>query len=85
MKKEKSIIWISQVFILFSIARNNHAFFCPFPRSSVKPNKLEDFFPCLSLCKPRAFQDKSYLASWNNPMMYYVFLLLQIVKLISIG
>lgn len=60
MKKEKTLIWASQILTPFSILDKIHAFLGPLPRSSLKSNKLESFFPCLSYCKPSAFEDKSF-------------------------
>lgn len=60
MKKEKIIIWASYVLISFSIVDSFHAFLGSLLRSSVKPAKLNNIFPCLPYCKPRAFKDKSF-------------------------
>lgn len=54
------VIWASQALIPFSILGSTHAFLGPLPISSVKYNKLKDFFPCLPYWKPHAFEDNYF-------------------------
>lgn len=67
MEKEKTIIQDSEVLIPFSILGNVHAFLGPFPRSSVKSDKLKKFFPCLCCCKPRASDTIYELSFMDSP------------------
>lgn len=78
MKKEKYIIWASQILIPFSIASSAHAYLCLLPKSSVKLAKLKKSFPCIPYCKPRAFEDKSlelgFMKQLHRVLFYFPYI-----------
>lgn len=47
IEKESIVIWASHVLTPFSLTCIFHAFLDPLPKLSMKPTKLEKFFPCL--------------------------------------